>query len=155
MVISRECRRVVRGLKKSFNGTAVLKGIDLTLSPGETIAILGRSGTGKSVFLKLVVGLQPPDSGSIQVHGKDLSRLSTSELNDIRKKIRFLFQQAALYGSLTVGENVAFPLRRHSHMSASERRDRVAELLSSVGMEEHSEKLPLEISGGMQKRASD
>jgi len=143
---------VVRGLKKSFNGTDVLNGIDLTLSPGETIAILGRSGTGKSVFLKLVAGLQAPDSGSIQVHGKDLSELSTNELNDIRKKIGFLFQQAALYDSLTVGENVAFPLRRHSHMSASERRDRVEELLSSVGMEEHSGKLPSEISGGMQKR---
>jgi len=142
----------VSGLKKSFNGNAVLKGVDLSLAPGETVAILGRSGTGKSVFLKLVIGLQLPDEGSVQVHGKEVPGLPINELNEIRKKIGFLFQQAALYDSLTVEENVAFPLRRHTQMSASERRDRVQELLSSVGMEEHLAKLPSEISGGMQKR---
>jgi phospholipid/cholesterol/gamma-HCH transport system ATP-binding protein len=142
----------VRGLKKSFNGNAVLNGIDLSLAPGETIAILGRSGTGKSVFLKLVIGLQLPDAGSIRVHGSEIPDLSTRELNEVRKKVGFVFQRAALYDSLTVEENVAFPLRRHTQISGSERRDRVRELLSSVGMEEHLAKLPSEISGGMQKR---
>jgi phospholipid/cholesterol/gamma-HCH transport system ATP-binding protein len=141
----------VKGLKKSFDGNAVLKGIDLTLARGETLAILGRSGTGKSVFLKLIIGLQQPDSGSIRVEGTQIAGLSPDRLNEIRKKMGFLFQQAALYDSLTVGENVAFPLR-HSEKSPAEREERVRELLSSVGMEKDIDKLPSEISGGMQKR---
>ncbi|HEY6346751.1 MAG TPA: ABC transporter ATP-binding protein [Bryobacteraceae bacterium] len=142
----------VKGLKKSFDGNAVLKGIDLTLARGETLAILGRSGTGKSVFLKLIIGLQQPDSGSIRVEGTETAGLLPERLNEIRKKMGFLFQQAALYDSLTVGENVAFPLRRHSKKSAAEHEELVRELLSSVGMENDIDKLPSEISGGMQKR---
>jgi phospholipid/cholesterol/gamma-HCH transport system ATP-binding protein len=143
---------VVKGLRKSFGAQKVLNGIDLAVEKGETVAVLGRSGTGKSVLLKLLVGLQPPDAGSICIQGEEITGLETRRLNEIRKKIGFLFQQAALYDSLTVEENVAFPLSRHSKLSAGERKDRVRELLASVGLQEGLQKLPSEISGGMQKR---
>jgi phospholipid/cholesterol/gamma-HCH transport system ATP-binding protein len=116
------------------------------------VAVLGRSGTGKSVFLKLIIGLQHADSGSIRIHGQEVTELELDPLNEVRKKIGFLFQQAALYDSLTVEENVAFPLIRHSQMSDSERKKRVRELLSHVGMEQDLQKMPSQISGGMQKR---
>jgi phospholipid/cholesterol/gamma-HCH transport system ATP-binding protein len=143
---------VLKGLHKSFGEQTVLNGIDLTVEPGENLAVLGRSGTGKSVLLKLIIGLQQPDSGSITIHGQEISGLSIDQLNEIRKKIGFLFQQAALYDSLTVEENVAFPLDRHVKMSDADRKNKVHELLSSVGMDHDLEKLPSEISGGMQKR---
>jgi phospholipid/cholesterol/gamma-HCH transport system ATP-binding protein len=143
---------VVKGLRKSFGAQRVLNGIDLAVEKGETVAVLGRSGTGKSVLLKLLVGLQPPDAGSICIQGEEITGLETRRLNEIRKKIGFLFQQAALYDSLTIEENVAFPLSRHSKLSAGERKDRVRELLASVGLDEGLQKLPSEISGGMQKR---
>jgi phospholipid/cholesterol/gamma-HCH transport system ATP-binding protein len=142
----------VQSLHKSFGSQTVLDGIDLKVAQGETVSILGQSGTGKSVLLKLIIGLQKPDSGSIQVHGQEVTGLSSRPLNEIRKKIGFLFQQAALYDSMTVEENVAFPLRRHSKMPERERKERVRELLASVGMEKSTNKLPAEISGGMQKR---
>jgi phospholipid/cholesterol/gamma-HCH transport system ATP-binding protein len=142
----------VKTLHKSFGEQAVLSGISLTVRQGETLSILGRSGTGKSVLLKLIVGLQMPDSGSIRVHGTEIAGLPTDRLNEIRKKIGFLFQNSALYDSLTVEENVAFPIRRHIKMSDEERKQRVQELLSSVGMERDSQKMPGQISGGMQKR---
>ena len=142
----------VNTLHKSFGDQPVVNGINLEVRPGETLSILGRSGTGKSVLLKLIVGLQPPDSGSICIHGKEIAGLPLDQLNEIRKKIGFLFQNSALYDSLTVEENVAFPLRRHIKMSDGERKKRVQELLSSVGMERDSQKMPGEISGGMQKR---
>src|SRR5215469_5162144 len=137
---------------KSFGNQAVLKGIDLEVARGETLSVLGRSGTGKSVLLKLIIGLHKPDSGSIRVNGEDVTKLTLKELNEIRKKVGFLFQQAALYDSLTIEENVGFPLHRHSSMSDEERRKRVRELLASVGMEKDAHKLPGELSGGMQKR---
>jgi len=143
---------VVKGLHKSFGEQAVLSGIDLTVGRGETVAVLGRSGTGKSVLLKLIVGLDQPDSGSISIQGQEIEDLDEGQLNEVRKKIGFLFQQAALYDSLTVEENVAFPLNRHSKMSDAERKSRVGELLSSVGMEQDLQKMPSEISGGMKKR---
>lgn len=143
---------VVQGLRKSFGEQKVLNGIDLTAAEGETVAVLGRSGTGKSVLLKLIVGLQEPDSGSIRIHGQEVAGLELEQLNEIRKRIGFLFQQAALYDSLTVEENVAFPLERHTQLSPAEQKARVQELLSTVGMEEDLQKLPSEISGGMQKR---
>lgn len=143
---------VIQDLRKSFGQQEVLNGIDLVVNGGETLAVLGRSGTGKSVLLKLVVGLQKPDSGSIRVLGQDIAKLDGDRLNEIRKKIGFLFQSAALYDSLTVEENVAFPLARHTRMSEAERKSRARELLSVVGMESDLEKLPSEISGGMQKR---
>jgi len=143
---------VVKGLHKSFGEQTVLSGIDLTVGRGETVAVLGRSGTGKSVLLKLIVGLDQPDSGSISIRGQEIEDLDEGQLNEVRKKIGFLFQQAALYDSLTVEENVAFPLNRHSKMSDAERKSRVGELLSSVGMEQDLQKMPSEISGGMKKR---
>jgi len=143
---------VVKGLRKSFGEQRVLNGVDFTLAKGETVAVMGRSGTGKSVLLKLLVGLQAPDAGSICIQGEEITSLKIDRLNEIRKNMGFLFQQAALYDSLTVEENVAFPLSRHSQLSASERKDRVEELLKSVDMQESLLKLPSEISGGMQKR---
>ncbi len=142
----------IRSLRKSFGEQKVLNGLDLRVDRGETVAILGRSGTGKSVLLKLIIGLQKPDSGSISIAGREISRLDTDELNEIRKNIGFLFQQAALYDSLTVAENVAFPLARHARVPAAEQRDRVRQLLASVGLERDLDKLPSELSGGMQKR---
>ena len=143
---------VLLDLHKSFGAQKVLKGIDLTVGSGKTLAVLGRSGTGKSVLLKLIIGLQKPDSGSIRIHGQDITGSDFEALNDIRKTVGFLFQHAALYDSLTVEENVAFPLRRHIRMTTSERRDRIKELLTSVGMEGELKKMPSKISGGMQKR---
>ena len=123
------------------------------MSRGETLAVLGRSGTGKSVLLKLIIGLQKPDSGSVRIHGQDIAGLTLDQLSEIRKKMGFLFQHAALYDSLTVEQNVAFPLQHHrKEMSSSEQGDRVKELLAEVGMEGHLEKMPSDISGGMQKR---
>jgi phospholipid/cholesterol/gamma-HCH transport system ATP-binding protein len=142
----------VKALHKSFGDQKVLNGINLEVKQGETLAILGRSGTGKSVLLKLLIGLQQPDSGSIRIQGQEVTGLPMDELNEIRKKIGFLFQSAALYDSLTVEQNVAFPLKRHTKMSKSDRKNRVRELLTSVGMKEDFQKMPDEISGGMQKR---
>ncbi len=142
----------VHGLSKSFGDQTVLKGLDLTVTRGETVVILGRSGTGKSVFLKLLIGLQRPDQGSIRINGQEIGELSMDELNEIRKKVGFLFQQAALYDSLSVEDNVAFPLIRHTPLTSAERTERVRELLSNVGMEQDVNKLPSELSGGMQKR---
>src|SRR5579872_4513519 len=124
----------VKSLRKSFGAQAVLRGIDLKITQGETLAVLGRSGTGKSVLLKIIVGLERPDSGSVRIHGHELSDLTPKELGDVRRTIGFLFQSAALYDSLTVEENVAFPLRRHTDLSESQLRRRVQELLSSVGL---------------------
>jgi phospholipid/cholesterol/gamma-HCH transport system ATP-binding protein len=143
---------VIEDLRKSFGEQNVLNGINLVVNRGETLAVLGRSGTGKSVLLKLIVGLQKPDTGSIHVLGQDIAKLDGDRLNEIRKKIGFLFQSAALYDSLTMEENVAFPLARHTRMPEVERKSRARELLSAVGMESGLEKLPSEISGGMQKR---
>lgn len=142
----------VKDLRKSFGQQKVLDGIDLTVTPSETVAVLGLSGTGKSVLLKLLIGLQVCDSGSIRIEGREVANLPREELSEIRKKIGFLFQQAALYDSLTVEENVAFPLVRHTGLTTEALKERVRELLSNVGMEEHADKLPSEISGGMQKR---
>jgi phospholipid/cholesterol/gamma-HCH transport system ATP-binding protein len=148
----RELSVVVKDLSKSFGSQKVLDGIGFQVNHGETLSVLGRSGTGKSVLLKLLIGLKPPDSGSIQIRGQEIVGLGLNELNEIRKKVGFLFQQAALYDSLTIEENVAFPLSRHERLSDSELRDRVHKLLSLVGMDKDSKKMPSEISGGMQKR---
>jgi phospholipid/cholesterol/gamma-HCH transport system ATP-binding protein len=143
----------VEDLHKSFGSQKVLNGISLTVSRGETLAVLGRSGTGKSVLLKLIIGLQKPDSGSVRIHGQDIAALALDPLGEIRKKMGFLFQHAALYDSLTVEQNVAFPLQHHKkNMSKSEQGDRVKELLAEVGMEGDLDKMPSDISGGMQKR---
>ena len=143
----------IKDLKKSFGDQHVLNGINLDVPHGQTVAVLGRSGTGKSVLLKLLIGLQPPDSGSVRIAGEEIIGLDPAPLNQIRKKIGFLFQEAALYDSLTVEQNVDFPLSRHTALSESERTNKVRELLSSVDIaREEFEKMPAGISGGMQKR---
>ena len=144
---------VVEKLRKTFGSQKVLDGIGLSVSRGETLAVLGRSGTGKSVLLRLIIGLEQPDSGSIRIQGQEIVGLALDGMGEIRKKMGFLFQHAALYDSLTVQENVAFPLQRHRReMSRSERDDRVKLLLAEVGMEGNLQKMPSDISGGMQKR---
>src|SRR5438552_3174633 len=143
---------VIDNLHKKFGDQTVLNGISLHVERGETVAVLGRSGTGKSVLLKLIIGLQPSDSGSVTIEGQQVTGLDVKQLNEVRKKIGFLFQQAALYDSLTVEENVAFPLSRHATMSDADRNKRVRELLGSVGMDQDLKKMPSELSGGMQKR---
>jgi len=143
----------VEDLHKFFGGQKVLNGISLAVSRGETLAVLGRSGTGKSVLLRLIIGLQKPDSGSVRIHGQDIAGLGLDQISEIRKRMGFLFQQAALYDSLTVEQNVAFPLEHHKkEMAESERSDRVKNLLAEVGLEGDLEKMPSDISGGMQKR---
>lgn len=143
----------VEDLRKTFGIHTVLNGINLMVNRGETLAVLGRSGTGKSVLLRLIIGLETPDSGSVRIHGQDIAGLSLDRMGKIRKKMGFLFQHAALYDSLTVAENVAFPLAHHKkEMSRSERNDRVRQLLAEVGMEGSLDKMPSAISGGMQKR---
>jgi phospholipid/cholesterol/gamma-HCH transport system ATP-binding protein len=143
---------VIRDVHKSFGAQHVLDGINLTVVRGETLAVVGRSGTGKSVLLKLIIGLDNSDAGSIRIQGQEIAGLGLNEMNRLRIKMGFLFQHAALYDSLTVEQNVAFPLVRHTKMTAPERSDRVKELLSSVGMEHDLDKMPSNISGGMQKR---
>ncbi len=142
----------VRDLHKSFGRQKVLDGIGLEVRKGETLAVLGRSGTGKSVLLKLLIGLQAPDSGTISIEGREITGSRLEELNEVRKRIGFLFQQAALYDSLNIEENVIFPMGRHSSTGAEDQKRRARELLASVGMREDLDKLPSEISGGMQKR---
>ncbi len=142
-----------QSLHKSFGaGGLWLNRVGPTVKSGETLAMLGRSGTGKSVLLKLIIGLQKPDSGSVLVQGQEISNLDLEEMTEIRKRIGFLFQGAALYDSLSVEQNIAFPLKRHTEMTKSERGDRVKELLANVGMESALKKMPGDISGGMQKR---
>jgi phospholipid/cholesterol/gamma-HCH transport system ATP-binding protein len=143
---------VIQDLHKSFGRQHVLNGISLTVACGETVVVLGRSGTGKSVLLKLLIGLKKPDSGSIRIQGREITNLHFKELNQIRIKVGFLFQQAALYDSLTVEENIAFPLDRHSNLRWADRKAQVRTLLETVGMEKHGKKFPSQISGGMKKR---
>jgi phospholipid/cholesterol/gamma-HCH transport system ATP-binding protein len=143
----------VKNLHKSFGINKVLDGVSLSVSRGETLAVLGRSGTGKSVLLRLIIGLEIPDSGSVCIHGQNIAGLALDRMGEIRKKMGFLFQHSALYDSLTIAENVAFPLEHHRRdTSRSERGDRVKQLLAEVGIEGDLGKMPSDISGGMQKR---
>jgi phospholipid/cholesterol/gamma-HCH transport system ATP-binding protein len=143
----------VENLRKAFGTLNVLNGISLSVNRGETLAVLGRSGTGKSVLLRIIIGLETPDAGSVRIHGEHIGGLPLDRMGEIRKKMGFLFQHAALYDSLTVAGNVAFPLEHHrKDMSGAERRDRVEHLLAEVGMEGGLDKMPSDISGGMQKR---
>ena len=140
-------------LHKSFGDQKVLNGINLSVSRGETLAVLGRSGTGKSVLLRIIIGLQTPDSGAVRIHGQGIEGLDLDHLSALRMKMGFSFQHSALYDSLTVEQNVMFPLQHHrKEMSKSMQRDRASQLLAEVGMEGHLNKMPSDISGGMQKR---
>ena len=149
---TREPAIEVTSLRKSFGNQVVLDAINLKVAQGETLAVLGRSGTGKSVLLKLIIGLQQPDAGSVRIHGQEVNGMALPQLNEIRKKMGFLFQSAALYDSMTVGENVGFPLMRHTTMSEASRKRKVEELLLTVGMDNDLDKMPAQISGGMKKR---
>jgi phospholipid/cholesterol/gamma-HCH transport system ATP-binding protein len=139
-------------LHKSFGKQKVLDGLDLDIEEGKTTVIIGRSGGGKSVLLKHIIGLIRPDRGQVLIDGTDITKLNDRELNEIRKKFGMLFQEGALFDSMTVGENVAFPLREHTQMTEEEIRETVADRLRSVGLTGVEEKIPSELSGGMRKR---
>lgn len=143
----------IKGLYKSFGTNDILKGVDLHVTKGENLVVLGKSGSGKSVAIKCLVGLVKVDAGEIKVFGTDITTLNEKELNKIRIKIGFLFQNAALYDSMTVRENLEFPLRRHNKEIAQKEIDEaVKEILESVGLFEAVDKTPSELSGGMRKR---
>lgn len=144
----------VKGLKKGFQGVEVLKGIDVAFHPGKVNLIIGRSGSGKTVFLKSVLGLYDIDGGSIFYDGVNVSDMSKDERKQLRQDIGMVFQGGALFDSQTVHENVMFPLNFFSDMSESERRDRADFCLSRVKLDGAHNKFPAEISGGMQKRVA-
>jgi len=139
---------------KDFDGQEVLRGLTLLIRRGEALVILGGSGTGKTVALKHIVGLISPDRGRVFVNGENISEYSENQLIHIRKKIGFLFQGGALFDSLSVFDNVAFPLREHTNLSENDIHDKVIEKLKLVGLESSAFKMPSNLSGGMQKRAA-
>lgn len=145
----------IRDLKKSFGENHVLNGFNLDLYELENVIILGKSGSGKSVLLKCIVRLMDYDSGTIQVLGKDIKSLEQLELDKLRTDVGFLFQGSALYDSMTVRENLAFPLRRHSkRMEGFDEDDLIINSLRSVGLEEAIDLMPAELSGGMKRRVA-
>jgi phospholipid/cholesterol/gamma-HCH transport system ATP-binding protein len=142
----------IEGLHKEFNGQVVLKDISLTVAKGENLVIMGKSGTGKSVLIKCMVRLLEADEGSINILGQEIETLDEKDLNDLRKRIGFLFQSAALYDSMTVRQNLEFPLR-DLKKDKTELNTLVQEALKNVGLLEVIDKMPAELSGGMRKRA--
>jgi phospholipid/cholesterol/gamma-HCH transport system ATP-binding protein len=138
---------------KSFGTTRVLDDVSFDVSAGRGFVILGRSGTGKSVTLRHIIGLLQPDRGRVFVGDDEISALGGRELSRVRRKIGFLFQNAALFDSISVGENVAFPMRRHTRMKDPEIRQRAQARLAEVGLEHEYDKMPSDLSGGMRKRA--
>ncbi len=142
----------IEHLKKSFGSNSILADMNLKVKKGENLVVLGKSGTGKSVLIKCIVRLLEADEGSITVFDKDVMNLEEDELNEVRRKIGFLFQSAALYDSLTVRENLEFPLRVNRKMSKEDRNKLVEEALNNVGLIEAIDKMPSELSGGMKKR---
>jgi phospholipid/cholesterol/gamma-HCH transport system ATP-binding protein len=143
----------VTNLTKQFGKQLIWKGVTLTLPAGEISVMLGPSGTGKSVFLKALIGLIKPDEGSILIEGTDIASCSEKELYEVRKLFGVLFQDGAMFGSMNLYDNVAFPLREHTRKSETEIRDIVMEKMDLVGLLGAEFKLPGEISGGMRKRA--
>ncbi len=139
-------------LYKSFGSKTVLKGINLEIEKGKTTVIIGASGSGKSVLIKHIIGLLKPDRGEIWVDGKDITKLPLKELNEVRKQFGMCFQMAALFDSMTVFENVAFPLREHTDLSEEEIAAKVSETLNKVGLYQCEHLYPSELSGGMRKR---
>jgi len=140
-------------LYKSFDENHVLRGIDLELCKGENLVVLGRSGTGKSVLIKIIVGLLKPDSGTVKVFDKEVDKLDKKELMEVRLKIGFLFQHSALYDSMTIRENLEFPLVRNKrHISREEIDESVKDVLEAVDLSDTINQLPSELSGGQQKR---
>ncbi len=143
----------IRGLKKYFGTNKVLDDLDLDLGKNENLVVLGRSGSGKSVLIKCIIGLLAPDEGRIEVFGKDILSLDHEALDKMRIRIGFLFQSNALYDSMTVRENLEFPMRRHSiDLSEDAARQRIEEVLDNVGLLHTIDMMPSELSGGMMKR---
>ena len=143
----------IKGLKKSFGSLVVLDGIDIDIVKGENIAVLGRSGSGKSVLIKIISGLLKPDSGMLKVLGQEVDKISPKELQELRLKIGFSFQSSALYDSMTVRENLAFPLVRNKrNLSAKEVTTAIEEVLNEVGLSQTINQMPSELSGGQRKR---
>lgn len=143
----------IQNLKKSFQNNQVLKDVNLSISKGENAVIIGQSGIGKSVLIKCMVRLIKPDAGDIEIFGRNIPKLGEGELNRLRKRIGFLFQGNALYDSMTVKENLEFPLIRNKLVSTQKEMDaQVFEALDNVGLREAVDLLPSELSGGMQKR---
>jgi phospholipid/cholesterol/gamma-HCH transport system ATP-binding protein len=143
----------IENLQKSFGSNNVLNGFDFELKKGENVVVLGKSGSGKSVLIKCIIGLIKPDGGDINVLGNDISKLSTDNLDKLRAKVGFLFQSNALYDSMTVRENMEFPLRRHwIKRSKEEVNQLVMEVLTNVGLPHTVDMMPAELSGGMRKR---
>jgi phospholipid/cholesterol/gamma-HCH transport system ATP-binding protein len=141
-------------VSKSFGGRKVLENVSFAVNEGEVLCVLGRSGTGKSVTLKLIIGLLKPDSGSVYIESEDISQLERTGLSKIRRNIGFLFQSAALFDSFTVADNLALPVQRFDtgHKSQKQIQAQVEEMLRQVGLEKDMNKLPGELSGGMKKR---
>lgn len=143
----------IKGLKKNFGSKEVLRNINLEVHKGENVVVLGRSGQGKSVTIKCIVGLLRPDGGTLEVMGKEITALNEDELRGVREKVGFLFQGAALYDSMTVRENLEFPLRRVLKLKDQAEIDkRVEEMLANVGLADSIDKMPSDLSGGMKKR---
>lgn len=142
----------IKNLSKAFDSHVVLDNVSLKVEENENMVVFGQSGTGKSVLLKCMVGLLEPDKGEIFINGIDVLKLNINELNDVRKNIGFLFQSAALYDSMSVRENLEFPLIRHFSFTAAEREEKVKSVLEKVSLEEAIDKMPSELSGGMKKR---
>lgn len=143
----------IRDLYKSFGTNHVLRGVDLDLHKGENVVVLGRSGTGKSVLIKIISGLLKQDTGTVDVLGQDVSKLDTKELQALRLKIGFSFQNSALYDSMTVRENLEFPLvRNQKHLSRKEINESVERVLNAVGLGQTLNQMPSELSGGQRKR---
>ena len=143
----------LEGVSKAFDGRKVLDHVSLEVPQGRAFCLLGRSGTGKSVTLKHIIGLLRPDRGKVLVQGQDVAALDRRGLAQARRGMGFLFQNAALFDSITVGENVAFPLRRHTDWSDAKIREVARAKLADVGLEQDYRKMPSELSGGMKKRA--
>lgn len=142
----------LQSVEKTLGGQQVLKGVDLEIPTGKLTTIIGPSGEGKSVILKHMIGLLRPDRGKVLVDGTDISRLKEKELNEVRKRFAMLFQSAALFDSMTVFDNVAFPLRERRSLSALQITRRVQDMLERVGLGDMGHKFPAELSGGMKKR---
>jgi len=140
------------GVSKRFGDLTVLDNVSFNVIRGKAFCILGRSGAGKSITLRQMIGLMQPDSGKVFVLGEHVGALNAAGLTRIRKQVGFLFQYSALFDSISVGENVAFPLRRHTRMNNTQIENRVGDLLEQVGLERHRHKMPSEVSGGMRKR---
>ena len=142
----------IRNLHKSFGPKNILKGINYDLRKGEILGFFGGSGTGKSVILRSIIGLEHPDSGEILFEGKNIAHLNEEELIDVRKKIAYVFQNGALFDSLTVEENIAYPLLEHTNLSRAEIKVQIEEMLKLIGLEGSNHLYPNNLSGGMQKR---